>query len=53
MVEPAAFEFVGIDPESWSGFAFGFGIDRCALMRHEIPDLRILLDNDARFLSQV
>ncbi|MCL4414682.1 MAG: phenylalanine--tRNA ligase subunit alpha [Actinobacteria bacterium] len=53
MVDPAVFEFVGIDPESWSGFAFGFGIDRCALMRHEIPDLRILLDNDARFLSQV
>ena len=52
MVHPAVFEACGIDPEEWSGFAFGFGIDRLAQMRHEIPDMRILLDNDLRFIEQ-
>jgi phenylalanyl-tRNA synthetase alpha chain len=52
MVDPAVFAAVGIDPEAWSGFAFGFGIDRLALMRHEIPDLRSFMENDIRFLSQ-
>jgi phenylalanyl-tRNA synthetase alpha chain len=52
MVDPAVFAAVGIDPEEWSGFAFGFGIDRCALMRHQIPDLRSFMENDIRFLSQ-
>jgi phenylalanyl-tRNA synthetase alpha chain len=52
MVDPAVFAAVGIDAEVWSGFAFGFGIDRCALMRHEIPDLRSFIENDIRFLSQ-
>ncbi len=50
MVDPAVFEAVGIDPEEWSGFAFGFGIDRCAQMRHVIADMRILTENDVRFL---
>jgi phenylalanyl-tRNA synthetase alpha chain len=36
----------------WSGFAFGFGIDRLAQMRHAIPDMRSFLENDIRFLSQ-
>jgi phenylalanyl-tRNA synthetase alpha chain len=53
MVDPAVFEAVGIDPELWTGFAFGFGIDRCAQMRHEIPDMRVLLENDVRFLGQL
>ena len=53
MVDPAVFEAVGVDPETWTGFAFGFGIDRCAQMRHEIPDMRVLLENDARFLEQI
>lgn len=53
MVDPAVFEAVGVDPELWTGFAFGFGIDRCAQMRHEIPDMRVLLENDARFLEQI
>ncbi len=53
MVDPAVFEAVGLDPERWSGFAFGFGIDRCALMRRGIPDLRLLVENDVRFLSQL
>ncbi len=52
MVDPAVFAAVGIDPEEWSGFAFGFGIDRLALMRHEVPDMRSFLENDIRFLSQ-
>ena len=39
-------------PEEWSGFAFGFGIDRCAQMRHEIADMRALIENDLRFLRQ-
>ena len=52
MVDPAVFGAVGIDAEEWSGFAFGFGIDRCALMRHEIPDIRSFMENDIRFLSQ-
>ena len=53
MVDPAVFGAVGLDPEEWTGFAFGFGIDRCAQMRHEIPDMRILLENDVRVLRQV
>jgi len=52
MVHPAVFGAVGLDPEEWSGFAFGFGIDRCAQMRHALPDMRALLDNDIRFISQ-
>ncbi len=52
MVDPAVFEAVGIDAQEWSGFAFGFGIDRCAAMRHRVADLRWLTDNDVRFLEQ-
>jgi phenylalanyl-tRNA synthetase alpha chain len=52
MVDPAVFDAVGIDPAEWSGFAFGFGIDRCAQMRHEVADMRALIENDLRFLRQ-
>ncbi|HUA93908.1 MAG TPA: phenylalanine--tRNA ligase subunit alpha [Acidimicrobiales bacterium] len=52
MVDPAVFAAVGIDPGQWSGFAFGFGIDRCAQMRHGISDMRSLIENDVRFLGQ-
>jgi phenylalanyl-tRNA synthetase alpha chain len=52
MVHPAVFEAVGVDPERWTGFAFGFGIDRLAMMRHEISDLRALMENDVRLLRQ-
>ena len=52
MVDPAVFAAVGIDSGVWSGFAFGFGIDRLAQMRHEIPDMRSFMENDIRFLSQ-
>ena len=51
MVHPAVFAAVGVDHERWTGFAFGFGIDRLAMMRHEIADIRSLTENDVRFLS--
>jgi phenylalanyl-tRNA synthetase alpha chain len=52
MVDPKVFTAVGIDPEVYSGFAFGFGIDRLAQVRSQLADMRILIDNDVRFLSQ-
>jgi phenylalanyl-tRNA synthetase alpha chain len=52
MVDPAVFEAVGLDPAEYSGFAFGFGIDRCAQMRHGIADMRALIENDLRFARQ-
>jgi phenylalanyl-tRNA synthetase alpha chain len=52
MVHPNVLSVCGIDPEEWSGFAFGFGIDRQAQMRHAIADMRVLLDNDIRFVRQ-
>jgi phenylalanyl-tRNA synthetase alpha chain len=52
MVHPAVFEAVGIDPERYTGFAFGLGIDRIAMMRFGIDDLRLMIDNDVRFLRQ-
>ncbi len=42
----------GVDPEEWSGFAFGFGIDRVAMIRYQIDDIRSLIENDVRFLTQ-
>lgn len=52
MIDPNVFGAVGLDPETWNGFAFGFGIDRLAQMRYAISDMRIFLDNDVRFLRQ-
>ncbi|MBC8364794.1 MAG: phenylalanine--tRNA ligase subunit alpha [Actinobacteria bacterium] len=52
MVHPNVLASCGLDPEEWSGFAFGFGLDRLALMRHGIDDLRELFRNDHRFLEQ-
>ena len=52
VVDPAVFEAVGYDPEVWSGFAFGFGIERIAMLRHGFPDLRLLWENDLRFARQ-
>ena len=52
MVDPAVFDAVGIDNDQWTGYAFGFGIDRCAQMRHQIADMRALNENDIRFLRQ-
>lgn len=53
MVDPAVFSLCGIDPEQWTGFAFGFGIERIAMGKYGIPDIRLLFQNDLRFLSQV
>jgi len=52
MVHPNVFRAVGIDPDEWTGFAFGFGIDRLAQMRYEIADMRVLADNDLRLTTQ-
>jgi phenylalanyl-tRNA synthetase alpha chain len=52
MVDPALFEFVGYDPERYSGFAFGWGLERIAVLRHGIPDMRELWRNDPRLLTQ-
>ena len=52
MVHPSVLEVCGVDPERWSGFAFGFGIDRLAMLRYGIDDLRDLWTNDVRFLEQ-
>jgi phenylalanyl-tRNA synthetase alpha chain len=52
MVDPQLFEFVGYDPERYSGFAFGWGLERIAMLRHEFPDLRELWRNDLRFGRQ-
>jgi phenylalanyl-tRNA synthetase alpha chain len=52
MVDPNVFAAVGIDAELYSGFAFGFGIDRLAQVRVGLSDMRTLLDNDVRFLAQ-
>lgn len=52
MVDPNVLKNSGIDPEEYSGFAFGMGIDRIALLLHQIPDIRMLSENDVRFLEQ-
>jgi len=52
MVHPQVFENVGYDPEVWSGWAFGFGIERIAMIRYGINDIRLFYENDARFLRQ-
>ena len=52
MVHPNVLRNCGIDPEEWQGFAFGFGIDRLAVMRYELDDIRELVNNDVRFLRQ-
>jgi phenylalanyl-tRNA synthetase alpha chain len=52
MVDPNVLEFVGYDPEEVSGFAFGLGLERIAQLRHEVPDIRLLWENDLRFLRQ-
>jgi phenylalanyl-tRNA synthetase alpha chain len=52
MVDPAVFEAVGYDPERYTGFAFGMGPARIAMQRYAIPDIRMLYENDVRFLEQ-
>lgn len=52
MVDPNVYGFVDIDPEKYSGFAFGIGVERIAALKYNVPDLRMLLDGDMRFLRQ-
>ncbi len=52
MVHPKVLSVCGIDPEVYSGFAFGMGLDRITMRRFSIDDLRLLFENDLRFLSQ-
>jgi phenylalanyl-tRNA synthetase alpha chain len=52
MVHPNVFKAVDYDPETWSGFAFGIGVDRVAMLRLGVPDLRLFYENDLRFLRQ-
>ena len=52
MVHPQVFENVGYDPEVWTGWAFGFGIERIAMIRYGITDIRLFYENDVRFLRQ-
>ena len=52
MVDPRVFENVGVDPDEWSGFAFGCGIERVAQLKYDFPDIRALWDGDLRVLRQ-
>jgi phenylalanyl-tRNA synthetase alpha chain len=52
MVDPNVYGFVGYDPEKVQGFAFGMGVERLAMLKHDVPDLRLFYGNDLRFLEQ-
>ena len=52
MIDPAVFQFVGYDPEKVSGFAFGMGVERIAMLKYGIDDIRLFFQNDLRFLRQ-
>ena len=52
MVHPNVFRAVGYDPQRWTGFAFGGGIERLVMLRHGVPDVRLFYENDVRFLRQ-
>ncbi len=52
MVHPRVFEAVGIDTSEWTGFAFGMGVERLAMLRYGVDDLRLFFENDLRFLAQ-
>jgi phenylalanyl-tRNA synthetase alpha chain len=52
MIDPAVFEKCHIDPEKWSGFAFGMGVERVAMFKYDIDDIRLFYQNDLRFLKQ-
>ena len=52
MVHPNVLEMSGINPKKYSGFAFGFGPERIAMLKYQIPDLRTFFENDIRFLKQ-
>ena len=53
MVNPKVLEMCGIDSKKYSGFAFGIGLERIAMMKYGIKDMRLMYENDIRFLSQI
>jgi phenylalanyl-tRNA synthetase alpha chain len=52
MVHPKVFNYSNIDPEEFTGFAFGMGVERLAMLRYGVDDLRLFFENDLRFLEQ-
>lgn len=52
MVDPAVIEAVGLNPDEWQGFAFGIGVERVAMLRYGVDDIRLFYENDVRFLAQ-
>ena len=52
MVHPNVLKNVGVDPDIWQGFAFGFGVERMIMIKQQIPDLRSMYEGDLRFLKQ-
>ena len=52
MIDPNVFKAVGYDPKKFSGFAFGMGIERIAMLKYKIDDIRLFFENDVRFLEQ-
>ena len=52
MVDPSVFEAVGYDPDVWTGYAFGMGLERLAMLLYGIDDIRYFYQNDVRFLRQ-
>ena len=52
MIHPAVFRAVGKDPERVTGFAFGLGIERVAMLKYGVPDIRLFFENELRFLRQ-
>ncbi len=52
MVDPNVFDYVGYDPEEFTGFAFGMGVERIAMLKYGIDDMRVFYEDDARFLRQ-
>ncbi len=53
MIHPHVLRAVGVDPEQWSGFAFGLGVERLVMLKYGIPDLRLFFENDVRFLRRI
>jgi len=53
MIHPNVLKAVDIDPDEWSGFAFGLGVERMVMLKYGIPDLRLFFENDVRFLRRI
>jgi len=53
MIHPNVLKAVDVDPDGWSGFAFGLGVERMVMLKYGIPDLRLFFENDVRFLRRI